>query len=65
MDHSLAVAKRLWKLNEAMSHALQGYPGWMDYSREFSQNIVHWRRDWQTTPDFLLQEPHEQYEKEK
>ena len=65
MDHSLAVAKRLWKLNEAMSHAMQGHPEWTDYSRESSQHMVHWRSDWQTTPDFLLQEPHEHYEKEK
>ena len=27
--------------------------------------MVHWRREWQTTPVFLLQEPHEQYEKAK
>ena len=27
--------------------------------------MVHWRREWQTTPVFLLGEPHEQYAKEK
>ena len=37
----------------------------MGHSEELCQNIVHWRRKWQTTPVFLLQEPHEQYEKVK
>ena len=27
--------------------------------------MTHWRREWQTTPVFLLPEPHEQYEKAK
>ena len=27
------------------------------------QNMVHWRREWQTTWVFLLCEPHEQYKK--
>ena len=29
------------------------------------QNVVHWRREWQTTSVFLPWEPHEQYEKAK
>ena len=29
------------------------------------QNVVHWRREWQTTTVFLPWEPHEQYEKAK
>ena len=29
------------------------------------QNVVHWRRKWQTTPVFLPQKPHQQYEKTK
>ena len=29
------------------------------------QNVVHWRRERQTTPAFLPWEPHEQYEKTK
>ena len=37
----------------------------MGHSEELCQNIVHWRRKWQTTPVFLLQEPHEQSEKAK
>ena len=32
---------------------------------EFWQNVVHWRREWQTTSAFLPWEPHEQYEKAK
>ena len=27
--------------------------------------MVHWRREWQATPVFLPQEPHEQHEKAK
>ena len=29
------------------------------------QNVVHWRREWQTTPVFLPWEPHEQCENAK
>ena len=32
---------------------------------EFWQNMVHWRRQWQTTLAFSLWEPHEHYEKAK
>ena len=31
---------------------------------EFSQNMNHWRREWQTTSVSLPQEPHEHYENE-
>ena len=31
----------------------------------FWQDVVHWRREWQTTSVFLPWEPHEQYEKAK
>ena len=48
-----------------MSHTMQNHPGWTDYSGEFWQNVVHWRREWQTTTVFLPQEPHEQYERQK
>ena len=37
----------------------------MGQSEEFCHNIVHWRRKWQPTPEFLPVEPYEQYEKEK
>ena len=65
MDHNLVVVKGLIELNEAMSHAMQGYPRWTGHSEEFWQIMVHWRRDRQITPVFLPQEPHEQYEKAK
>ena len=27
--------------------------------------MVHWKKEWQSTPVFLLQEPHKEYEKVK
>ena len=36
----------------------------MGHGGEFWQNVVHWRKAWQTTSVFLPWEPHEQYEKE-
>ena len=44
---------------------MQGHSGWTGYSEEFWQNMIQWKRKWQTTPVFLPQEPHEQYEKAK
>ena len=38
--------------------------GW-GHGGEFWQNMVHWKREWQTTSAFLSWEPHEQHEKEK
>ena len=35
MDHSLVVAKGLAELNEAMGHAMQGYPRPVGHSAEF------------------------------
>ena len=37
----------------------------MGHGGEFWQNVVHWRREWQTISVFLLWERHEQYEKAK
>ena len=48
-----------------MSHALWGHPRQMSHVGEFWQNVVHWRREWQTTSVFLPWEPHGQYEKAK
>ena len=64
-DHSLVGAKGLAQLNEATSHAVQGYPRPTDHSEEFWQNVLHWRRKRQPTPVFLPGEPHGQYEKAK
>ena len=54
-----------WSLHNSMklSQAMQDHLRQMCHSEEFWQNVVHWRREWQTTPIFLLWEPHEQYEK--
>ena len=45
-----------------LSHALWGHPRRMGHG---GVNVVHWRREWQTTSVFLPWEPHEQYEKAK
>ena len=43
----------------------------IEYQKDMSllvrawQNVVHWRREWQTTSVFLPWEPHEKYEKTK
>ena len=42
-----------------MHHALQGHPRQMGYSGEFWQNMVHWKREWQTILVVLPWEPHE------
>ena len=46
-----------------MNLVMQDHTRWKAHSGEFWQNVIHWRREWQTTPVFLLWEPHEQYEK--
>ena len=48
-----------------MSHATQGQPRWIGQSGEFWQNIIHWRRERQTTPVHLQWGPHELYKKAK
>ena len=48
-----------------MSHATWGHPRRTGHGGEVWQNVVHWRREWQTTSVFLPWEPHEQYEKAK
>ena len=58
MDHSLVI-------NEAISHATQGHPRRMGYGREFWQNVVHWRRQWQTTSVFLLKNPMNSIKRQK
>ena len=35
----------------------------MGHGGEFWQNVIHWKREWQTTSVFLPWEPHEQHEK--
>ena len=43
----------------------RGNPRREGHGGEIWQNVVHWRREWQTTSVFLPWEPHEQYEKAK
>ena len=50
-----------WKYD----HAMQGHPRQTGHSEELWQNMIHWGRELQAIPIFLLQEPHEQYEKAK
>ena len=47
-----------------LSHALWGHPRRAGHCGEVWQNVVHWRREWQTTSVFLPWEPHEQYERQ-
>ena len=37
----------------------------MRHSSEFWQNVIHWRREWQTTPVYLLWEPHKLFKRTK
>jgi len=48
-----------------MSHAVQGHLRQTGHSREFWQNVIRWRREWETTSVYLLWEPHELYERPK
>ena len=45
MDHSLVSMK--------LSHAVWGHPRRVGHGGEVSQNVVHWRREWQTTSVLL------------
>ena len=42
-----------------------GLPKTMGHNREFWQNVIHWRREWQTTPVYLLWELHKLYKRTK
>ena len=52
---------RTTALSNAMklSHALWGHPRWAGHSGEVWQDVIHWRREWQTTSVFVPWEPHE------
>ena len=59
-----------WRgLRNSMKHwaicAIQGHARWTGHGVELWQNMVHWKKEWQSTPVFLLQEPHKDYEKVK
>ena len=36
---------------------MQGHARQIGYSGEFLQNVVHWWREWQTTPILLPEKP--------
>ena len=44
-----------------LSHAMWGHPRWAGQGGEIWQNVVHWRRECQTSSVFLPWEPQEQY----
>ena len=48
-------------LHKKTSHAVWSHTRWTGHGGEVLQNVVHWRREWQTTSIFLPWEPHEQY----
>ena len=54
----------LYNLMKLWAMLCKGHPRWLGHG-DFWQNVVHWRREWQTTSAFLTWEPHEQYEKAK
>ena len=57
--------KLKWFLYGCDKPGYEGDPRQMGHGGEFWQNVVHWRREWQTTSVFLRWEPHEKYEKAK
>ena len=48
-DHRTTVMCNSMKL----SHAVWGHPRQTGHGGEVCQNVVHWRREWQTTSEFL------------
>ena len=44
---------------------MQGHPRQTGQSEEFRQNMFLWRRQWQTTPVFSLQEPMKNMKRQK
>ena len=60
-DHMTTDSSNSMKLG----HAMRGHPRRTGHGGEVWQNVVHWRREWQSTSVFLPWEPHEQYEKAK
>ena len=58
-------SKRSCRDSVKLSHPMWGHPRWRGHSREVWQNMVHWRKEWQTTSVFLPWEPHERYKKAK
>ena len=49
IDHRTTALSNSMKL----SHAMCGHPRWTGHGGEVWQNVVHWRREWQTSSVFL------------
>ena len=62
---ALSWQRRSHKSMRLLTHAMQGHPRQTGQSGEFWWNVIHWRREWQTTPAYLLWEPHELYKRTK
>ena len=62
---SLITWTTAWSNTMKLSHAMWGHPRQAGHGGEVWQNVVHWRREWQTTSVFLPWESHERYEKAK
>ena len=65
-----SVAQLCPTLCDPMDYRMSGFPVHhqlpeLAQTHVHRQNMVHWRREWQTTSVFLPWEPHEQYEKAK
>ena len=56
MGRDLCNSVKLWAMTYVQGH-------WRWSYGELWPNTVHWRKLWQTTPVFLLWEPHELYKK--
>ena len=48
-----------------LSHAMWGHSRWMGHGGEVSQNVVRWRKEWQTTSVFLLENPMNSMKRQK
>ena len=62
LEFHLITRTTAWSNSMKLSHPLWGHPRQAGHGGEVWQNVVHWRREWQTTSVFLPWEPHEQYE---
>ena len=66
-NHHFRKLTSLIKWTTALSNSMKLWtmPWWTGHGGECCQNVVHWRRERQTTSLSLPSEPHEQYEKVK
>ena len=48
-----------------LGHAVWGHPRWMGHGGEVWQNVVHWRREWQTIQYSCLENPMNSIKRQK